>query len=566
MEQPQQVPGWLLRQSIHVFEFGSALNSESPDGEPLWQLAAPHLDSQRHLPPRAETPEGLPRSFGPLVSALSLLNGAGDDSRPTLLGYRNSLPDSITSFLSHDVLSLILEDAGDEFRSAQWQDSLQQHEESIARTLTERLHLVPRQQVWVDGQLLVEAFLAWSEAAHTVGTDAWLDVAERSHPPRIWDTKYGRVAMGTRDRDVYQGQYAFIFDPGGDDHYALTYDFDRPSRVIIDLAGDDTYHAESDAALAAGVWGVQILYDRRGQDIYRARSFDLGAGFYGWGVLIDAAGHDVYEGDTFVMGAGGFGAGWLIDSAGNDTYNAALYGEGFGFVAGSGVLYDHTGNDHYHAGGLYKDVLRYTDRYLSLSQGFAMGVRPFLSGGVGLLLDRRGNDDYNCDIFGQGASYWWGLGGLWDGSGNDRYLAFQYAQGSATHMTVGVLVDVAGDDIYFSKGVSQGCGHDLAPGMLWDLGGNDTYTAFDLSQGAGSANGLGVLFDAGGDDRYYVKSALNTQGYGNPRREYGSIGLFLDGGGTDRYDGPGADSSWWQGPSLWGVGIDYAEPAVGDDE
>jgi hypothetical protein len=129
-----------------------------------------------------------------------------------------------------------------------------------------------------------------------------------------------------------------------------------------------------------------------------------------------------------------------------------------------------------------------------------------------------------------------------------------------------VLVDEAGDDIYFSKGVSQGCGHDLAGGLLWDLDGNDTYTAYDLSQGAGSANGLGILFDGTGLDRYYVKSALNTQGYGNPRREYGSIGLFLDGGGADRYDGPGADSTWWQVPSLWGVGIDFAMPEAGFDD
>ena len=85
-----------------------------------------------------------------------------------------------------------------------------------------------------------------------------------------------------------------------------------------------------------------------------------------------------------------------------------------------------------------------------------------------------------------------------------------------------------GDDTYFSKGVSQGCGHDWAVGLLVDTDGNDRYTATDLSQAAGSANGVGIQIDERGNDSYSVISHLNTQGYGNPRREYGSIGLFLD--------------------------------------
>ena len=102
-----------------------------------------------------------------------------------------------------------------------------------------------------------------------------------------------------------------------------------------------------------------------------------------------------------------------------------------------------------------------------------------------------------------------------------------------------------------------------SPGMAVDEAGTaaDNAPAADTAgpEGAGSANGLGVLFDATGDDRYYVKSMLNTQGYGNPRRDYGSIGVFLDGAGTDRYDGPGADGTWWQVRSRWGIGIDWSD-------
>jgi hypothetical protein len=123
-------------------------------------------------------------------------------------------------------------------------------------------------------------------------------------------------------------------------------------------------------------------------------------------------------------------------------------------------------------------------------------------------------------------------------------------------MSIGILYDVAGDDVYSAKGVSQGCGHDRAAGMLIDLDGDDNYNAFDLCQGAGSANGLGILADVRGKDIYVVRSDKNTQGYGNPRRDYGSIGIFLDLAGEDGYSGGlGRDNHWWT-YSTWGVGID----------
>jgi len=559
MAAPADLPGWLAHQGRATAQ---ADWDRSAAAETAWRLADRRdHDSLAAAPPLDHPIVSWSRSMYPVLVTLARLNAAGADVDAAHAPARLRVPDTVRSFLTDEVPLLLWEDPDDEFRSAEWQDSVQQHEEEIARKLVGHLHDIPSEAIWTDGLLLTRAVSAWAAGVVQTGLEAWTSRLPIGDHVTVHQTPFGRIALGTRGDDRYTGRYAFILDPGGNDHYALEYDAAHPSRVILDLSGDDTYEGRTNAALAGGFWGTQVLYDLAGDDVYRARSLDLGAGLYGWGVLIDASGHDIYEGDTFVQGAGGFGYGLLVDTSGNDIYRGALFAQGFGFVAGIGVLVDGEGNDHYSAGGLYKDVLRYTDRYLSLSQGFAMGIRPFLSGGVGLLLDGAGNDDYHCDIFGQGASYWWGIGGLWDGQGNDRYLAFQYAQGSATHMTAGILVDEAGDDVYFSKGVSQGCGHDLAPGLLWDLGGNDTYTADDLSQGAGSANGLGALYDAAGDDRYYVKSKRNTQGYGNPRRDYGSIGLFLDAAGVDRYDGPGADSTWWQIPSKWGIGIDYG----GDD-
>ncbi|MEW5875937.1 MAG: hypothetical protein AB1752_12250 [Candidatus Zixiibacteriota bacterium] len=374
--------------------------------------------------------------------------------------------------------------------------------------------------------------------------------------PKALKAEYGIAILGTMENDHYTGNPSVIIDPGGNDTYELDPIANGKNRLIYDLSGHDRYFAPDGHDLGAARFGWSLLIDAEGDDLYQGGNFTMGSGWFGVGVLIDGEGNDVYNGDTFTQGAGGFGVGLLYDADGSDQYTGRLFAQGMGFSAGVGMLADAGGNDTYFAGGKYEDVLRYRDHYLSLSQGFGYGIRPHFSGGVGLLLDRDGNDIYIADIFGQGCSYWWSFGGLFDGGGNDQYIAFQYAQGSATHMTAGCLYDVAGDDRYESKGVSQGCGHDWSAALLIDRDGNDRYIATDLSQAAGSANGVGVLIDGNGDDGYYVTLPANTQGYGNPRREYGSVGLFLDLGGKDRYDGPGKDGTVWLSSSKWGVGVD----------
>ncbi len=363
--------------------------------------------------------------------------------------------------------------------------------------------------------------------------------------------------VGGPGNDYYSGDYKFILDLGGDDVYDLSYNPDSPHGVIIiDLGGNDSYRSQSDFTLGSGCLSVGFLLDFGGDDFYDAKSFGLGSGYFGMGVLYDAAGDDIYNGDYHVEGAGTFGIGQLIDEGGRDLYNAAAYAEGFGFTEGAGVIYDLAGSDSYYAGGKYKDILRYEDHYLSMSQGFGYGLRPYMSGGIGAIIDLKGDDTYYSDIFAQAASYWWSLGMIYDSSGNDNYQSFQYAQGAATHMTLGLLVDDYGNDVYSGKGLMQGCGHDYSCGMILDRHGDDTYTCFDLSQGAGSANGAGVLIDNEGNDRYFSRNALNTQGYGNPRRDFGSIGLFIDLGGEDQYLGNGKNNFYWRTDSKWGGGMD----------
>jgi HEAT repeat protein len=368
-------------------------------------------------------------------------------------------------------------------------------------------------------------------------------------------SRHGPVVIGGPGRNVYQGCFALILDTGGDDAYELVDREEVPFRLIYDHSGRDYYYAGEEAALAGALIGVSVILDREGDDSYRAPALSLGSAIMGAAVLHDLAGDDSYISGAFSQGAAFLGVGIILDESGHDTYVAGMQSQAFGYVMGSGIILDRGGNDTYHTRMAQTDILRYDDHYLSLSQGCAFGSRPDYSGGIGLLIDSRGNDLYSSDIFGQGVAYWFAAGALVDRHGHDYYCSYQYAQGSGVHLAFGLLLDQQGNDFYQSKGVSQGCGHDLSLGLLADFSGNDCYTATDLSQGAGNANGTGILFDADGTDSYSAKDRVNVSGYGNYRRNFGSIGLQVDVRGGDFYSARGQNDSLWQS-GMYGLGLD----------
>jgi len=376
------------------------------------------------------------------------------------------------------------------------------------------------------------------------------------------ETEFGPVVIGGKGPTVYLSPCAIIIDLGGDDEYrapAGGTDTLLQFSIAIDVGGNDVYWCDEPFAFGSALCGVGILMDLDGDDIYRSNSHSQGTGYFGWGILWDTEGDDVYIGNAAVQGVGFVGGGLLYDKTGNDRYEAHIYSQAFGFVGGLGMIWEEDGNDSYICTGASVDKLRYADHNLTLCQGFGYGYRPDRSGGVGMLVEYGGNDVYVCDIFGQGASYWFALGAIYDMAGHDSYISYQYAQGSGIHLAAAALIDFSGNDSYVAHGVSQGCGHDLAIGFLDDRNGDDNYVTFDLAQGAGNANGIGILLDEGnGDDAYSAKREYNVQGYGNWRRDFGSIGLMLDLGGSDVYSGKGAESKWWSW-SNYGLGIDFPD-------
>jgi hypothetical protein len=378
---------------------------------------------------------------------------------------------------------------------------------------------------------------------------------------RSFETKQGRIIIGSKKADFYNGGESFILDPGGDDVYVNAggaigiLDSTSTLKIIVDLNGNDIYRGDEIISFGAALGGCAVLIDLEGNDYYNCSHYSMGSGYMGFGLLVDKSGDDFYNGGIFSIGAGNFGIGIHLDFNGDDSYRCASYGEGFGSTYGYGILSDCNGNDIYYAGGKYFHTPLQPKSYQSLSQGFAMGIRPNYGGGIGFLYDGGGNDFYNGDIYAQGSSYWCGAGFLIDKNGQDRYIATEYAQGAGIHFSYGYLADLEGNDHYFSHfGPSLGEGHDFSCGILIDMKGDDWYSVSG-GLGIGLNNSFGLFSDLSGNDVYNIKENLGIGDVNLGRGFYG-IGLFLDLGGKDIYpEERGANNLSWIN-NYFGIGID----------
>jgi len=221
--------------------------------------------------------------------------------------------------------------------------------------------------------------------------------------------------------------------------------------VLSDRAGADTYWASgkyAHAPLLPENWqslsqgfgfglrpdasgGVGVLLDSAGNDSYHAEVFGQGASYwYALGLLVDSAGHDKYDLFQYGQGAGiHLSAAVLMDRAGQDAYscnNGVAQGSGHDWAVG--LLWDRAGADYYQGAGM--------------SQGGAN------ANGCGLLVDEGGNDGYSGTGTGnQGGSFFargtFGLGVLLDVGGKDSYSAGGEDDTTWTRATVGVGRDVS---------------------------------------------------------------------------------------------------------------------------
>ncbi|MFT7621469.1 MAG: hypothetical protein ACI9WU_000632 [Myxococcota bacterium] len=363
-------------------------------------------------------------------------------------------------------------------------------------------------------------------------------------------------------------------DLGGTDLYgyevvATPYDADYLAPADLDgrYEGDAFYgpiSASNVGRQGSARNGIAMLLDYGGQaDTYSSLTKSQGYAHLGVGVLYDDGGDDFYEAEAASQGCSAYGIGLLLDAAGDDRYRGFWKVQGSASVAGVAILWDGGGDDDYFANPgsvegkgeqLYFSPQVPDGGNSSLSQGAASGVRwddggVWVSGGLGILRDRSGNDRYMGSVMAQGVGFWQGTGILSDGSGEDTYDAYWYVQGAGAHYALGMLLDGGpGGDFFNTKltsiTVQLGGGHDYSLGLLINERGDDVYHFGSLAAGASNCNGIGLFVDNAGADTYVTASTYNLA-LGNvsdecvaQRPEAVSIGVFLDAGGTDIYDVP----------------------------
>lgn len=373
--------------------------------------------------------------------------------------------------------------------------------------------------------------------------------------PMRLQTPAGLVVVGTTGPDRHEEAATLILDPAGDDVYHHDAGVanglrGQPVAVVLDLAGDDRCRSTGLLGAGSALFGVALLRDVGGHDVYHADFVGAAGAAYGAALVEEVAGDDQYTAHALAQGAAQAGVGLLVDRAGHDRYALGFCGQGYAGMRAVGLLIDHAGHDRYDAGGRRTDYDRNPGRHLSLAQGVSLGMRPWAGGGLGALVDFEGNDRYSADVYGQGVGYWYAAGMLIDRAGEDQYQLFQYGQGSGIHLSLGLLADGGGRDMYTGYILCQGNSHDYAVGMLIDRDGDDVYTGDHHVQGRAINTGFALLLDAVGDDAYFARQPDLAQGAGDAGgdREYGSLSLLIDGGGRDRYSVPVKDGQQWERP------------------
>jgi len=451
----------------------------------------------------------------------------------------------------------------------------------------------------VDGQVVSGNFANMVRAARLVATG--IDDALANMPADLSgtydftvDASAGSIVVNDASAHTYDDRdYLLIVDTGGNDTYNAPAGANNSSSngisVCIDLGGSDNYAALDDpndvdrtanpsndntSQQGVGRCGVGMLVDiGGGDDTYSSVRLSQGCGIYGIGVLYDDGGNDHYTAEAVSQGAGFNGIGILADLGGSDSYSMYAYGQGFGFILGLGVLYDAgAGADAYYAEPDFNPSFpeyqspQNKQKNGSFCQGAGFGSRPSdLAGGIGLIYDGGGDDDYTGGVFSTATAYFFSTGMVYDAGGNDLYHTQWYGCAGNAHQSACILLDKGGNDSYTnlqSCGVASG--HDVSIAWLVDEGGDDTYAGAGHSLGASNECGAGYFVDFDGVDSYrspnekltlgrgYFSNELCAppppDGYGNWAMQlyrldhYYNFGFFVDAGGDDdTYDSRFAD-------------------------
>lgn len=132
-----------------------------------------------------------------------------------------------------------------------------------------------------------------------------------------------------------------------------------------------------------------------------------------------------------------------------------------------------------------------------------------------------------------GSGYFFGLGIMLDRAGDDCYVPARYGMVAGAHYGVGLLIDQAGNDRYESIGPTYNvaAAWDRTVGLFHDGAGNDHYDLM-FSEGLGISQhaSWAVAADHSSEDSYKVKSGLGSSGAG-------SLAVFADMEAPNHFEG-----------------------------
>lgn len=224
------------------------------------------------------------------------------------------------------------------------------------------------------------------------GGATWLNLTNLSLPLRLG------VALDTSGNDQYNSPFNFTMG-AADRGVGLLWDLERCHRdAPVVLQGNCTAHVEGNDVYVAASYslgfgyqrGVGFLLDERGNDVRTAVNASLGAAWNqrSIGLAVDLEGDDRYFGGNYTMGSGGREQWHNCPGTDNPTAPCGAHPQG---NAQNALLQDPNST----AG----------------------------RSGLGLLLDRRGNDAYGqVNLTANQGKGWPALGLLLDLAGDDRGL------------------------------------------------------------------------------------------------------------------------------------------------
>lgn len=351
------------------------------------------------------------------------------------------------------------------------------------------------------------------------------------------NTPIGRIVISGTEKDQHRYSDALlVIDLGGNDTYhgsiGANPSLEIPVSLCIDLDGNDKYLNEDEFTHSQGsaVLGAGMLLDMAGDDYYQSTRLSQGAAMLGIGILADMDGKDEYRMWTSGQGGAYFGIGLAIDNKGDDKYYMHGDGQGYGGVGGVGTLVNRSGDDLYECEPLSENVFRpdYHSKdgklNYSYAQGCGIGRRGDITdghswaGGMGTIIDLEGNDTYKSANWSLGCGYWYGMGFCYDGGGNDKYISASWAQAAGAHFCIGALIDEAGDDYHEcwqEQSVGMGFGHDITVALFLNRGGDDTYKLKDNGLGYAINMSQVFFFDTAGKDTYITGGKGDNYGWNN---------------------------------------------------